>query len=120
MANTEFNFAGWKGIIEEQRVIVRKGERGAIFNLPKPYVRMSRKYALMRQCRIRDFDSIYGDDETYGMPRDMQSLSFTFTFVNTDREWIVMFVSFEDKVLVISGYTDWDGNAWGYYVDRLD
>ena len=109
-------FCGWKIRVENERIIFKKGARGFILPLPKPFdsYTIERK---SRKIRLRDFESIFGEEKDQ---RIFSAHMLTLKFKIGEKEYLVHLVKCGSRVYVIDGYSDWDGDVYGFHIEGLE
>jgi len=111
-----FEFYRWTVNIEKDRIILKKGTRGLVLPLPKPFDSYTVKRG-RRKLRLRDFDSIFGGEES---GKRYDSVVLTLTFKVEEREYVVNLVKQNAHIFAIHGYSDWDGDIYGFYIQGLE
>lgn len=87
-----------------------------MIRLPKKSARLTNREWARKKIKLRDFESVWGD-ETAERDRLMDTLMLTF---DVDGEsYYFTFLSDEGDVLVIHGWAHWDGDVFGFHVERL-
>lgn len=110
------SFEGWTIKTTDGWMQLKKGSRGLMIRLPKKSARLSEKRREKKNIRLRDLESVWGD-ETAKRDRPMDTLMLTF---DVDGEsYHFTFLSDEEDTLVIHGWAHWDGDIFGFHIERL-
>jgi hypothetical protein len=109
-------FYGWTVNIEKDRIILKKGTRSFILPLPKPFDSYTVKRG-RKKLRFRDFESVFGGEES---EKKHDSTVLTLRFKVGEREYAVYLVRWNSHISIIHGYSDWDGDVYGFQIEGLE
>lgn len=110
------SFGGWTIETIDGWVHLKKGSKGTMIALPKD-AKLSESRKETKNIRLKDLESVWGDEESTKITRLTDTLKLTFDVNGTP--YIFTFLSYEADLLVIHGWAHWDGDIWGFHIERL-